>query len=66
MRDLAITVNLAERQVSRQLRLAYLAPEVLKRLTCGREASAVSLFDLGFLAGEAWGSRWVEPFANEG
>jgi hypothetical protein len=43
----------------RQLRLAYLAPEVLKRLTCGREASAVSLYDLCFLAGEdGGGSRW--------
>ena len=39
---------------SRQLRLAYLAPEVLKQLTCGREPSAVSLYDLCFLAGDAW------------
>jgi len=36
------------------LRLAYLAPEVLKRLTCGREVSALSLYDLCFLAGEVW------------
>ena len=50
----AEAVGLAERHVSRQLRLAFLAPEVLKRLTCGREASAVSLYDLSFLAGEAW------------
>jgi hypothetical protein len=57
VRDLAIAVNLAERHVSRQLRLAYLAPEVLKRLTCGREASAVSLYDLCFLAGTAWGEQ---------
>lgn len=57
VRDLAIAVNLAERHVSRQLRLAYLAPEVLKRLTCGREGSAVSLYDLCFLAGEAWGEQ---------
>jgi hypothetical protein len=54
VRDLTITVNLAERHVSSQLRLAYLAPEVLKRLTCGREASAISLYDLCFLAGEGW------------
>ena len=54
VRDLAIAVNLAERHVSRQLRLAYLAPEVLKRLTLGREASAVSLYDLCFLAGDSW------------
>lgn len=32
----AQTVGLAERHVSRQLRLAYLSPDVLRRLTCGR------------------------------
>lgn len=36
-------LGLAARYVSRQLRLAYLAPEVLKRLNRGREPSAVSL-----------------------
>ena len=55
--ELAKTVGLAERHVSRQLRLAYLAPEVLKRLTCGREGLAVSIYDLCFLAGEAWGEQ---------
>lgn len=54
IQELATAVGLAERHVSRQLRLAYLAPEVLKRLTCGREVSAVSLYDLSFLAGEGW------------
>jgi hypothetical protein len=54
IQELAEAVGLAERHVSRQLRLAYLAPEVLKRLTCGREALAVRLYDLCFLAGEAW------------
>ena len=57
VRDLAIAVNLAERHVSRQLRLAYLAPEVLKRLTCGREASAVRLYDVCFLAGADWAEQ---------
>jgi hypothetical protein len=57
IQELAEAVGLAERHVSRQLRLAYLAPEVLKRLTCGREASAVSLYDLCFLAGKAWGEQ---------
>ena len=42
IQELAEAVGLAERHVSRQLRLAYLAPEVLKRLTCGREASTAS------------------------
>ena len=54
IQELAEAAGLAERHVSRQLRLAYLAPEVLKRLTCGREASAVSLYDLCFLAVQGW------------
>lgn len=62
IQELAEAVGLAERHVSRQLRLAYLAPEVLKRLTYGREASAVSLYDLCFLAGEAWGEQAVRAF----
>ena len=60
--ELAEAVGLAERRVSRQLRLAYLAPEILKRLTCGREASAVSLYDLCFLAGEVWGEQETSVF----
>jgi hypothetical protein len=55
---------MAERHVSLQLRLAYLAPEVMKRLTCGREASAVSLYDLCFLAGEAWGEQVFQAFGD--
>ena len=51
VRDLAIAVNLAERHVSRQLRLAYLAPEVLKRLVFRREVSAVTVMQLTECAG---------------
>jgi hypothetical protein len=54
IQELAETVGLAERHVSRQLRLAYLAPELLKRMTCGREASTISLYDLCFIAGDSW------------
>jgi len=43
--------------------LAYLAPEVLKRLACGREPSAVSLHDLCFLAGEAWPEQEQRGFS---
>ena len=46
-----------------QLRLAYLAPEVLKRLTCGREVTAISLHDLCFLAGEAWEDKVTKALA---
>lgn len=52
--DLAKAVGLAERHVSRQLRLAYLSPSVLKRLTCGRESPAVSLMSLVEIAAEPW------------
>ena len=54
IQELAEGIDMAERYVSRLLRLAYLSPEVLKRLTCGREPSAVSLYDLCLLAGESW------------
>ena len=54
VRDLAIAVNLAERHVSRQLRLAYLAPEVLKRLVFGREVSTVTVMQLSECAGLPW------------
>ena len=54
IQELAEAVGLAERHVSRQLRLAYLAPDLLRRLTCGRETSAVSLYDLCFLTGSIW------------
>jgi hypothetical protein len=54
VRDLAIAVNLAERHVSRQLRLAYLAPEVLKRLVYGREVIAMTVMQLTECALLSW------------
>jgi len=62
VRDLAIAVNLAERHVSRQLRLAYLAPEVLKRLVFGREVSAVTVMQLSECAGLPWADQAGEVF----
>ena len=64
IQELAEAVGLAERHVSRQLRLAYLAPEVLKRLICGREASAVSLYDLCFQAGDSWGEQVAQAIGD--
>lgn len=52
--DLAIAMNLAERHVSRQLRLAYLAPEVLKRLIYMREVTAVTIIQLTECAMLPW------------
>ena len=57
IQELAEAVGLGERHVSRQLRLAYLAPEVLKRLTCGREASAVSLMALADITAKTWAEQ---------
>ena len=54
VRDLAIAVNLAERHVSRQLRLAYLAPAVLKRLVFKREVTAVTGMQLSECAALPW------------
>jgi hypothetical protein len=61
--DLAQSVGLCERHVSRLLRLAYLSPELLKRLTCGREATAISLHDLCFLVGEGWEEQVAKALA---
>jgi len=54
IQELAKAVNLAERHVSRQLRLAYLAPEVLKRLVFGREVTAVTMIQLTECAVLPW------------
>jgi hypothetical protein len=57
VRGLAHSVNLAERYVSRQIRLAYLAPEVLKRLVFGQEVTAERVMQLSECAGLPWGDQ---------
>lgn len=52
IQELADAVGLAERHVSGQLHMAYLAPAALKRLTFGRGALWVSLNGLCFTTGE--------------
>jgi hypothetical protein len=47
-------VGLAERHVSRQLRLAYLAPGVLKRLVYKHEVPAVTLLKPTDVAAKPW------------
>ena len=64
IQELAEAVGLAERHVSRQLRLAYLAPEVLKRLTCGHEASAATLKQLIESGLLAWQEQEVRVFGE--
>ena len=65
VRDLAIAVNLAERHVSRQLRLAYLAPEVLRRLVCRREILAVTLLNLSDMATLPWAEQEAAAFQEK-
>lgn len=62
VRDLAIAVKLAERHVSRQLRLAYLAPDVLKRLVFGREVTAITVMQLTESAALPWAEQAMVVF----
>jgi hypothetical protein len=57
--DLAAALKLGNRHVSRLLRLAYLAPNVLNRLACRREVTAVSMHDLCFVTSEPWGEQEI-------
>ena len=57
VRDLALSVNMAERHVSRQLRLAYLASEALKRLIFGRDTMPVKVVPVTETAIWPWGDR---------
>ena len=66
VRDLGIAGNLAERHVSRQLRLAYLAPEVLKRLVYGREVAAITLMQLTECALLSWTEQAGVVFGEAG
>ncbi|MDG0984171.1 MAG: hypothetical protein P8N80_01775 [Planktomarina sp.] len=62
VRDLAIAVNLAERHVSRQLRLAYLAPEVMRRLVYKREVTAITVMQLTESAALPWADQAMVVF----
>lgn len=62
--EMAEAVGLAERHVSRQLRMAHLTPKVLKRLIWGLESSVVSLYDLSFLTGGTWGDQLGRTFGK--
>ena len=63
---LAIAVNLAGRHVSRQLRVAYLAPEVLKRLIYKRDVAVVTIMQLIECALLSWKEQEVWVFGETG
>lgn len=60
--DLAAEVGLSDRYVSRLLRLAWLAPEVLERLVVHREPSTISIYDLCFVASLPWEDQPARVF----
>ena len=60
--DLAADEGLSDRHVSRQLRLAWLSPDVLERLVLRREPCAISLYDLCFVASLPWGEQPARVF----
>ena len=60
--DLAKAVGLAERHVSRQMRLAYLAPGVLKPLVYKREVPAVTQLKLTDVAALPWQEQQERVF----
>ena len=64
IQELAEAVGLAERHVSRQLRLAYLAPEVLKRRVFGREVPAVTIIQLTECAMLPWAEQAIVVFGK--
>jgi hypothetical protein len=64
IQELAETVGLAERHVSRQLRLAYLAPEVLKRPIYKRDVTAVTVMQLTECALLSWQEQEVWVFGQ--
>ncbi len=52
--DLAADAGLSDRHVSRQIRLAYLAPAVIERLMVKQEIPAVRIIDLIDIAARPW------------
>ena len=60
--DLAAEEGLSDRYVSRLLRLAWLAPEVLERLVVHREPSTISIYDLCVVASLPWEDQPLRVF----
>jgi len=62
LQDLAEHVGLSDRQVSKILRLSYLAPDVLETLLIKRTPPAVSLVRLVEIARLPWSKQAAEVF----
>ena len=60
--DLAADEGLSDRYVSRLLRLAWLAPDVLERLVVRREPCTISLYDPCLVASLRWEGQPAQVF----
>lgn len=62
--DIAAAENLSDRFVSRMMRLAYLAPDVLEKLVIHRIPPALSLNDLMAVADLPWAEQMEAVFGT--
>ena len=62
--DLAADAGLADRHVSRQIRLAYLAPAIIERMMVKQEIPAVKIADLIDIAARPWEEQEKKVFGN--
>lgn len=62
--DIANAENLSDRYVSRMMRLAYLAPDVLEKLLISRISPALSLNDLVAVAELPWAEQMEAVFGT--
>ncbi|WP_428542731.1 hypothetical protein [Profundibacter sp.] len=60
--DLAADAELADRHVSRQIRLAYLAPAVIERMIVEQEIPAVRIIDLIDAVSLPWAEQEAAVF----
>jgi len=63
--DLAAAENLSDRFVSRQIRIAYLAPMVVERLVVQQVIPAVKVSDLIDIAAKPWGEQECDVFGSK-
>ena len=65
IQDLADHLGLSDRHVSKTMRLAYLAPDVLETLLIKRTAPAVSLVRLAEIVNLPWAEQAAEAFSPQ-
>ena len=63
--DLAAAAGLSDRFVSRQIRIAYLAPMVVERLVVQQVIPAVKVSDLIDIAAKPWGEQECDVFGSK-